>query len=92
MVADLTAEDILHVSARYLEFHTDPILLIDGSVPLLLTIHCNLYTGTLAMFASGRSDVQAALDKALRFEILRVFVFYDRATGCLPRMTAETTF
>lgn len=70
MVADLRAEDILHVSARYLEFHTDPILLMDSSVTVLLTIHCNLYAGTLAMFAPGRPDVQAALDKALRFEML----------------------
>ena len=70
IVADLTAKDILHVSPRYLEFHTDPILLMDGSVPVLLTIHCNLYAGTLAMFASGRPDVQIALDKALRFETL----------------------
>ena len=66
----LTAEDILNVSPKYLEFHTDPILIMDSSVPILLTIHCNLYTGTLAMFAPGRPDVQTALDRALRFEIL----------------------
>jgi acyl-CoA oxidase len=70
LVADLTAEDILHVSPKYLEFHTDPILLMDGSVQVLLTIHSNLYTGTLAMFAPGRPDIQAALDEALHFEVL----------------------
>jgi hypothetical protein len=43
---------------------------MDGSVPLLLTIHYNLYAGTLAMFAKGRPDIQAALEKALRFEVL----------------------
>lgn len=69
-VEGLTAEDILHVSSKYLEFHTDPILLMDSSVPVLLTIHCNLYMGTLAMFAPGKPNVQAALDKALRFELL----------------------
>ena len=69
-LADLTAEDILHVTSKYLEFHTDPILLMDGSVPVLLTIHYNLYAGSLAMFAQGGADVQAALDKALRFEVL----------------------
>ena len=69
-VAGLTVEDILHVSPKYLEFHTDPILLIDGSVPILLTIHYNLYIETLVMFAPGKPNVQAALDKALRFETL----------------------
>jgi len=70
LTAGLTAEDILHVSPKYLEFHTDPVLFIDNSVPILLTIHYNLYIGTLAMFAPGRPDVQAAMDKALRFETL----------------------
>ena len=69
-IADLTADDILHVSAKYLELHTDPILVMDPSVSVLLTIHCNLYTGTLAMFAPGRPDIQIALDKALRLELL----------------------
>jgi len=92
MIAALTAEDILHVSTRYLEFHTDPILLMDGSVPVLLTIHCNLYTGTLAMFAAGRPDVQAALDKALRFELLRVLLPHDQVIRCLHGTTVETTF
>jgi len=53
-----------------MEFHTDPILFIDGSVGVLLTIQYNLYIGTLAMFASERPDLQAAMDKALRFETL----------------------
>jgi len=69
-VAGLTVEGILHVSPKYLEFHTDPILLIDGSVPILLTIHYNLFIGTLAMLAPARPNVQAVLDKALRFETL----------------------
>ena len=70
LTTGLTVEDILHVSPRYLEFHTDPILLMDGSVPFLLTVHYNLYIGTLATLASGRPDVQAALGRALRFELL----------------------
>ena len=43
---------------------------MDGSALILLTIHYNLYIGTLAMFAHGRPDVQATLDEALRFEML----------------------
>lgn len=67
---ELSVEDILHVTQKYLEFHTDPILFMDGSVPVLLIIHCNLYAGTLAMFAARRPDVQTALNRALRFEVL----------------------
>ena len=43
---------------------------MDDSVVTILTTHLNLYAGALAMFAPGRPDIQAALDKALRFEEL----------------------
>ena len=70
---ELTAEDILNVSPRYWEFHTDPILTMDGSVGTLLTIHYNLAVGTLAMFARGRPDVQRSLRRMLTFQ-----------TSCVP--------
>ena len=70
---ELTAEDILNVSPRYWEFHTDPILIMDGSVGTLLTIHYNLTVGTLAMFAQGRPDVQSSLQRMLTFQ-----------TSCVP--------
>jgi len=70
LATDLTAEDLLHASPRYLEFHSDPILLMDDSVVTVLTTHLNLYAGALAMFAPGRPDIQVVLDKALRFEEL----------------------
>ena len=66
--AELTAEDILNVSQKYWEFHTDPILIMDGSVGTLLTIHYNLVAGTLAMFARDRPDVQRTLQRMLSFQ------------------------
>jgi hypothetical protein len=65
---ELTAEDILNVSPKYWEFHTDPILTMDGSVGTLLTIHYNLAAGTLAMFARGRPEVQRSLQRMLTFQ------------------------
>lgn len=65
---ELTAEDILNVSPKYWEFHTDPILTMDGSVGTLLTIHYNLAAGTLAMFARDRPDIQRSLRRMLAFQ------------------------
>ena len=70
LATDLTTEDLLHVSTKYLDLHSDPILHMDTSLLTVLTTHYNLYAGALAMFAPGRPDIQAALDKALRFEEL----------------------
>ena len=66
---ELTAEDVRCVSARYWQFHTDPLLAVDGSVGTLLTIHFNLCIGTVAMFASERPDLAESLDQLLRFEL-----------------------
>jgi acyl-CoA oxidase len=75
--AELTAEDILDVSQKYWEFHTDPILTMDGSVGTLLTIHYNLVAGTLAMFARGRPDVQRTLQRMLSFQTSCVLKSYQ---------------
>ena len=63
------AEDVRCVSARYWQFHTDPLLAVDGSVGTLLTIHFNLCIGTVAMFVSERPDLAESLDQLLRFEL-----------------------
>lgn len=65
---DLTAEDVLNVSPRYWEFHSDPILVMDVSVATILTIHFNLCVGTLAMYLDSRPDLRQTIDRLLKFE------------------------
>lgn len=57
------------MSDKYWQFHTDPILVMDGAVGTLLTIHCNLCIGTLAMFAKGRPDIQEIIDDLLSYRV-----------------------
>ncbi|TFK31054.1 acyl-CoA dehydrogenase NM domain-like protein [Crucibulum laeve] len=65
----LTSNDIVNVSPMYWKFYTDPILMMDCAVAILLTIHYNLCTGTLAMYSSDRPDIARLVEKLLKFEI-----------------------
>lgn len=62
----MTEDDVLNVTPKYWEFHTDPINAMDGGAGTLLTIHYNLCVGTIAMFPAGKQKV---LQQLLSFEI-----------------------
>ncbi|PPQ65120.1 hypothetical protein CVT24_003011 [Panaeolus cyanescens] len=64
----LSPEDVLHLNERYWRFHSDPILMMDGSVATLLTIHYNLCLGTLARYLPNRPDLQPIAEKLVSFE------------------------
>ncbi|TFY83070.1 hypothetical protein EWM64_g940 [Hericium alpestre] len=87
---NLTAEDIINVSPRYWEFHTDPILSQDISVATLLTIHYNLCSGTIAMFAAGRPELRRVLQQLLSFEVSGQYCLTEIGHG-LNAIQLETT-
>jgi hypothetical protein len=65
----LTARDLLQLSPRFWQLHTDPIWAVDGAAGTLCTLQYNCCAGTIAMHATGRSDLLSVLDKVLSFEI-----------------------
>ncbi|KAJ7695757.1 acyl-CoA dehydrogenase/oxidase [Mycena rosella] len=85
--SDLTADDVLNVSPKYWEFHTDPIQAMDGSAGTLLTIHYNLCVGTIAMFPAGNECI---LQRLLSFEISGQFCLTELGHG-LDAIHLETT-
>ncbi|TFK56913.1 acyl-CoA dehydrogenase NM domain-like protein [Heliocybe sulcata] len=87
---NLTAEDILTLSNKYWAFHSDPVLVLDGSVGTLLTIHYNLCCGTLAMFAIGRPDLRRLLDDLLSYRVSGQFCLTEVGHG-LDAINLETT-
>ncbi|TFY70717.1 hypothetical protein EVG20_g2294 [Dentipellis fragilis] len=87
---NLTADDILNVTPRYWEFHTDPILSQDISVGTLLTIHYNLCSGTIALFASGRPDLERTLQQLLSYEVSGQYLLTEIGHG-LNAINLETT-
>lgn len=66
---DLTAEDILHVSPKFWELQTDPILTMDDSLTIILTTQLTLCAGALATLADGIPHLEATLRAFINFEI-----------------------
>jgi hypothetical protein len=53
--------------------HTDPFWTLDSEAGTLLTIHLNLFVGTVVMYAGSRPDLQALLQDALEFNVVSAF-------------------
>ena len=69
---------------------TDPILAMDGSMFVILTIHINLAIGTLSRHLRKRSDLEPLVDRLLRFEAVGVFLLTERGHG-VDAFNIETT-
>jgi acyl-CoA oxidase len=65
----LTVEDVLYLSPKFWNMHTDPITFIDGAAETLLTVQYNLCAGTLATYVNGRPDLVTLLKHVLDFEV-----------------------
>ncbi|KAJ7650883.1 acyl-CoA dehydrogenase NM domain-like protein [Roridomyces roridus] len=85
-----TSEDIATTSPYFWHMHTDPIWTLDGAAGTLVTIHLNLFAGTLAKYATSRPDLRATLRDALDFKIVGQFCLTESGHG-LDAMNLETT-
>lgn len=65
----LSVEDILYLSPKFWDMHTDPIACIDASAETLLTIQYNLCAGTLATYLKERPDLAPLLKLVIDFEV-----------------------
>ncbi|KAJ7171664.1 acyl-CoA dehydrogenase NM domain-like protein [Mycena crocata] len=84
---ELTADDVLYVSPKYWEFHTDIIHPMDGAAATLLTIQYNLCIGTIAMFSAGKENI---LKQLLAFELSGQYCLTELGHG-LDVIHLETT-
>lgn len=69
VVPALTAHDLLTLSPKFWQLHTDPIWSMDGAAGTLNTLQYNCCAGTLAMFTKGRPDVVQVLQQVLDFSV-----------------------
>ncbi|KAJ7246589.1 acyl-CoA dehydrogenase NM domain-like protein [Mycena haematopus] len=86
----LTNDDILSTSPNFWRMHTDPIWTLDGAAGTLVTIHLNLFVGTIAKYAHSRPDLEAILQAALQFKLVGQFCLTEIGHG-LDAMHIETT-
>jgi acyl-CoA oxidase len=67
--ADLSIDDVAHLSDKFWNMHRDYILESDGAAATLLTIQFNLVAGTLTQYLPGRSDLKPLLEDVLSWKV-----------------------
>ena len=70
---DLSAHDIVALTPKFWQLHTDPIWGIDIAAAALAMIQCNLCAGTIAPHARYNPMAADALRRVLSFEVSLVF-------------------
>ncbi|KAJ6563118.1 acyl-CoA dehydrogenase/oxidase [Mycena vulgaris] len=86
----LTLDDIMSLSAKFWNMHTDPIIVLDGAAATLLTIQYNLAVGTLGAFVSSRPDIATIVDDIINFKAIGQFCLTELNHG-LDVVNMETT-
>lgn len=62
-------EDVLFLSPKFWDLHTDPIASIDGAAASLLTLQYNLCAGTLATYLPEQPGLAPLLQRVLNFDV-----------------------
>ncbi|KAG2049697.1 acyl-CoA dehydrogenase NM domain-like protein [Suillus hirtellus] len=89
----ITLHDTLHLTQKFWDMHTDPIMGLDGAASTLLTIQYNLVAGTLAQYAATtRSDLVSLVEKILRWDVIGQFCLTELGRGLdIFRMKTSAT-
>ncbi|KAH9959714.1 acyl-CoA dehydrogenase NM domain-like protein [Russula compacta] len=86
----LTMEDVLFLSPKFWDLHTDPIASIDGAAATLLTLQYNLCAGTLATYLPDQPTLAPILQRVLDFEVFGQYCLTEVGHG-LDVIHLETT-
>ncbi|KAI9436922.1 acyl-CoA dehydrogenase NM domain-like protein [Lactarius indigo] len=86
----LTVEDVLFLSPKFWDLHTDPIAGLDGAAATLLTLQYNLCAGTLATYLPEQPDLAPLLQRVLDFDVSGQYCLTELGHG-LDVIHLETT-
>ncbi|KAH9936925.1 acyl-CoA dehydrogenase NM domain-like protein [Amylocystis lapponica] len=88
----LTAKDLLTLSPKFWQLHTDPVWILDGAAGTLCTLQYNCCAGTLAMFLAKNKQnaLSDILQDILAFNISGQFCLTEVGHG-LDVIHLETT-
>ncbi|KAG2095721.1 acyl-CoA dehydrogenase NM domain-like protein [Suillus discolor] len=89
----ITLHDTLHLTQKFWDMHTDPIMVLDGAASTLLTIQYNLVAGTLAKYAATtRPDLVSLVEDILRWNVSGQFCLTELGRGLdIFRMKTSAT-
>ena len=63
----MTIEDIVSLTPKFWQMHSDPIGLLDGAAITLLAIQYNLCAGTIARYIKQRPELFGLIDDLLQY-------------------------
>ncbi|KAJ7485867.1 acyl-CoA dehydrogenase/oxidase [Mycena latifolia] len=89
-ISGLTLEDIVSLSPKFWDLHTDPIVCLDGAATTLIAIQYNLVAGTLGAFVSDRNDILKIVNDIIDFKAIGTFCLTELGHG-LDVFNLETT-
>ncbi|EIM84216.1 acyl-CoA dehydrogenase NM domain-like protein [Stereum hirsutum FP-91666 SS1] len=77
----LTENDLITLSPKFWEMHTDPIWSMDGAAGTLITLQYNCCAGTIAMFTSEQPVLRDLLKDVLDFRVSGQFCLTEVGHG-----------
>ncbi|KAI0644433.1 acyl-CoA dehydrogenase NM domain-like protein [Trametes meyenii] len=87
---NMTVDDLLSLSPKFWQLHSDPAVLLDGGAITLLTIQYNLCAGTIARYAGQRPELISLVDDLLKYRVHGQFMLTELGHG-LDVDNMETT-
>lgn len=67
---ELDLDDVSNLTPKFWDLHSDPIFASDGAAATLLSIHYNLFLGTLAPYCSKHPELERLVKDALSLNIM----------------------
>ncbi|KAG1733288.1 acyl-CoA dehydrogenase NM domain-like protein [Suillus lakei] len=89
----ITLYDVMDLTQKFWDLHTDPIMMLDGAASTLLTIQYNLVAGTLAQYAATtRPEWVPLVEDILRWNVTGQFCLTELGRGLdIFRMKTSAT-
>ncbi|RDA94672.1 hypothetical protein CP533_2471, partial [Ophiocordyceps camponoti-saundersi (nom. inval.)] len=86
----MTAEDIINLSPKFKDFHTDYVVTADSAASIILVIHWNLCMGTIAQHLKKRPDLGRLIQQLEDFDVCGEFMLTEVGQG-LDARNIQTT-
>ncbi|KAJ9218775.1 hypothetical protein DTO027B5_8754 [Paecilomyces variotii] len=77
----LTVQDVLHLTPKFWQMHTDMAMGMDAAALTLVTIQYNLAAGTIAPYMKKRPDLVQLMDNILQFNYSAQFLLTEIGHG-----------
>ncbi|KAI0666662.1 acyl-CoA dehydrogenase NM domain-like protein [Trametes maxima] len=87
---NMSIDDLLSLSQKFWQLHSDPAVLLDGGAITLLTIQYNLCAGTIARYTGRRPELVSLVDDLLQYRKHGQFMLTELGHG-LDVDNMETT-